>query len=282
MVPYTAPPNQIVHDFEESGINTSVPGFYDQDAFKEGEVANPHYLYNYARFVRTREYDQDYLQKAEKIIRVTADILLDELERDGREGACVDLNIAFSRILEREGVWNHFVNGSLVIDGPADRVAGLYSIDFGEQVAGHGWLHAPPFDVIDLTLGQQPYPSSVDRTIIPKTILEKTLTPLSLEASDIFSPAKLEEAARSGVPLSASAFERDPAFAYFVPLFPGNLIKRNGLTFRYNPVAINASSEPLEGIINYPMNGRTAKEIYEQTIQPRLAALQLRDPDRRD
>ncbi len=91
MLSFTASFDEIQRDFLEAGIDVSAPGFYDDPTFSERESRNPDYLNNYARFVRGRQYSPEYLERAERVIRVVGDVLEAELVKDGREGACVDL-----------------------------------------------------------------------------------------------------------------------------------------------------------------------------------------------
>jgi hypothetical protein len=274
VLPFTASFDAIQRDFLEAGIDVSSPGFYDDPAFSERESRNPNYLNNYARFVRGKHYAADYLKKAEQVIRTVGDILEAELVKEGRQGACVDLNMVFSRILDREGVWNHIVSGSLAVEADGESVANFPSLDFGEFAAGHAWVYAPPFDVVDLTIRQQPYYSPRAKAILPPTIFEKSVTPFRVQPTDVCSKAVLKMTAEQGIPDDKAIFALEPHLRQFFPLFPCNMVKRERTAFRYVPVAVSASDAPLEKIVNFPMNGRFAAQIYEELVKPVLAGQQ--------
>lgn len=274
MLPFTASFDEIQRDFFEAGIDVSAPGFYDDPIFSERESRNPDYLNNYARFVRGRQYSPEYLERAERVIRVVGDVLEAELVKDGREGACVDLNMVFSRILDKEGVWNHIVSGSLAVEFAGSRLASFPSLDFGDFAAGHAWLYAPPFDVVDLTIRQQPHDNPRTKRLLPPSIFEKSVTPFRLKPTDVCSKTLLRMAAEKGVPNEKAIFTLEPHLREFFPLFPCNLVKRERLVFRYVPVAVSASDAPLEKIVNYPMSGRFAAQIYDELVRPVLAAQQ--------
>jgi hypothetical protein len=274
MVPFTATFDEIQRDFLDAGIEVSAPGFYDHPIFSQRESGHPGYLNNYARFVRGRQYSPAYMEKAERVILAVGEILENELVKDGRQGACVDLNMVFSRILDKEGVWNHIVSGSLAVESPGGRLASFPSLDFGDFAAGHAWVYAPPFDVVDLTIRQQPYDSPRTKVLLPKTIFEKAVTPFRLKPTDVCSKALLRMAAERGVPNDKAIFTLEPHLREFFQLFPCNLVKRERLAFRYVPVAVSASDAPLEKIVNYPMNGRFAAQIYEELVKPILSSQQ--------
>ncbi|MCU1500627.1 MAG: hypothetical protein JWM47_4580 [Acidimicrobiales bacterium] len=276
MTPFTAPFDEIQRDFLDAGIDVLAPGFYDDPAFSQRESVNPAYLNNYARFVRGRQYSAAYLERAEQVILAVGEILEGELVKEGREGACVDLNMVFSRILDKEGVWNHIVSGSLTVESPSGRLAGFPSLDFGDFVAGHAWLYAPPFDVVDLTIRQQPYDSPRTKGLLPPTIFEKVVAPFRIKPTDVCSKALLRMlAAEQGIPNDNAIFTLEPHLREFFPLFPNNLVKRELMAFRYVPVAVSASDAPLEKIVNFPMNGRFAAQIYDELVKPVLAAQQI-------
>jgi hypothetical protein len=272
MTPFTASIDAIRRDFEQAGIDTSCPGFYDHPAFQAREAEAPDYLNNYARYVRAKQFDSAYLARAEKVIRTVANMLAEELVKDGRMGACVDLNMVLSRILDKEGVWNHIVSGSLTVNSPAGTLGRFLSIDTGNFAAGHAWLFAPPFDVVDITVKQQPYNGNIGG-LFPQTILEKTVTPFDVKSEDVCSAVVLRYFASQGLPRKRALFTAAPHLREFFPLFPANLITQDPLVFRYVPVAVSASDAPLERIVNYPMSGRFGAQIYQETIKPALAEL---------
>src|SRR6266511_5404545 len=113
---------KLSQEFARHGIDVTKPGFYDDPQFLEQEKSNPDFLDNYASFVRNRPYDGAYLVKARAEIPVIAEAVHAELVTDGRLGACVDVGMMLSRILEQEGYWNYQVKGSLTIEFPPKHV----------------------------------------------------------------------------------------------------------------------------------------------------------------
>lgn len=181
---------QIISDFKRNKIDISKPGFYDEPNFLKVEQRNPEYLNNYARFVQEKTYSYEYLDKARKVIPLIAKELHKELLKNGRKGACINLSMVLSRILEREGFWNYIVKGSLTISFPNGSGIGdrfFWSIDHGEFSAGHAWVVAPPFGVIDLTIKQQERDSK-ELKYLPEFIMSEVLTPELATVEDIISP----------------------------------------------------------------------------------------------
>ncbi len=116
MVDYSADFQSVLNDFINHNIPIDSPGFYDNPNFINIENKNPTYLSNYAQFVQLRPYSQAYLIQAESTIIQIANLLRHELVSDGRLGACLDVCMVLSRILEREGIWNYLVQGALTLD----------------------------------------------------------------------------------------------------------------------------------------------------------------------
>lgn len=135
------------------------------------------YLINYARFVQTQEYDEEYKKRAIKEIPFIAALINQELIRDGRQGACVDVSMALSRILEAEGFWNYIVNVSLTLAFSASsNVLNKYfwAVDpTNKSNNGHVWVAAPPFNIIDLTIRQQPY-THREKDYLPDMIISQS------------------------------------------------------------------------------------------------------------
>ncbi|WCZ14697.1 hypothetical protein GSS20_25555 (plasmid) [Vibrio parahaemolyticus] len=115
------------------------------------------------------------MEKAEKVITDVVEIMSLELIKNGREGACVDISGILARILEQKGVWCACIKGSTTIEFPqSSGIDNTYywSADHGNFTAGHAWVYAPPFSIIDITLNQQPHPEN-KKAFIPKVILVK-------------------------------------------------------------------------------------------------------------
>ena len=146
--------------FKKLNIDYNSIAFYDSNEFLKQEQKNNRFLELYANYVNEKKYSIEYIERAKKEIPLIAKILNQELKKDGRLGACIDISIVLSRILEKEGYWNYLTKGSLTIDFPIEskiETKYFWSVDDGEFQSGHTWVVAPPFNVIDIALRQQPY-----------------------------------------------------------------------------------------------------------------------------
>jgi hypothetical protein len=63
----------VAKTLRDAGIKTNRPGFYDDPKYVAIEKRLPEFLFEYGRFVCWRDYDQPYLDRAEKIIRIAAE-----------------------------------------------------------------------------------------------------------------------------------------------------------------------------------------------------------------
>ena len=99
-------------------------------------------------------------RRAKAIIDNVVSRLHAELVGYERLCACVDISEILFQLLEQEKIWSCCIKGSLTITFP--RKAGIdttyfWSVDHGNFVAGHAWLSAPPYKVVDISVRQQPY-----------------------------------------------------------------------------------------------------------------------------
>jgi hypothetical protein len=269
---------QIRRDFEAIGIPTDNPGFYDHSQFMNQERVNADFLNHYAKFVRSQTYDLEYLAKARAAVIAAAEELHNLLVKDGRLGACIDCSMAFSRMLDKEGIWNYAVKGAVTIEFPPALRAKRFTfwpidVDRGRGGEyGHKWVSAPPFDIVDVTIKQQEYGGPHFSTI-PGTILEEILNPIIPVSSEICSPPLIRDARERGIPDEEIMYFYNPRLRDFFRVFPANLISRGDLRLRYVPCAIAASDCRLEEITSLKLNGIFANEVYECHIAPKLRAL---------
>ena len=260
------------------GISIEHPGFYDDPLYLKIEREHPIYLNNYARYVQLKVYDDDYLILCEAKIKLICDILRNELVKDGRLGACIDLSIVLGRILEKVGIWNYVVKGALTIGFPRSTgISNLYfwPIDTNQEAsAGHVWVSAPPFNVIDLTIGMQPF-SIEKRKHIPDVIIEKAINPIEIEFSDICSDEVSNiEMMDSDECTMDTVYRINPVLESFFQIFPASNYNINDTQFKYIPCAIGQSDEPLEEITSLKLSDMTGYEVYRDKIIPALARLE--------
>jgi hypothetical protein len=139
---------------------------------------------------------------ARRVIDEAANFLHAALVAHSRLGACVDISGILFRTLEEEGIWSCGVKGSLTINFPRSsriRTRYFWSADHGDFVAGHAWLFAPPYTVVDIAVRQQPYRSK-EKRYIPERVLTTNDVPVPVDTDDIVSPSARAELMAHGVP----------------------------------------------------------------------------------
>src|ERR1051325_826157 len=201
--------------FARFNIDTRLPGFYDSPQFRAEEARNPQFLSLYNDFVVTRTYDAEYRDGVRDRVTKLAQFMSRELHADGRLGACVDASAVAMRILESEGLWCCMFKGGLRIDfPPATNLRAQFFFPLmrpdNPAVAGHAWLVAPPFSIVDLTLSGQPFRSDEQRRLLPPVVL--------VENAERARPATLTELAEPELlELYVRHLGRRPTFADVVP-----------------------------------------------------------------
>src|SRR6185312_6260471 len=189
--------------FADLGVATERPGFYDDPELVKLELEGEDMLSFYARFVSLRDYSRDCLDKARAKITAGANKLYELLRSDGRLGACIDVSMSFSRMLDEVGIWNYAVKGSLGLAFPVDSQEGPFHFwpidepDGSGREFGHKWIVAPPFQVIDLTLKLQDYPRPLAR-LLPDHVMFEQAKVIKPGYEDILCPTAFREAIREG------------------------------------------------------------------------------------
>lgn len=253
-------------------IDTDRAGFYDEPNFLSAERANPSFLENYAAYVELRGYSEEYLVKAKEEIPFIVKLLLNELLSDGRLGACVDISQVLGRILEREGFWNYQVKGSLTIKFPPEATLKnryFWSVDTIQYAAAHAWVISPPFNIIDITIRQQPY-SHGEEKWLPNFVIHSDYKSCKIQDEDLISPESRMLMKLQGYKEPLVKYTKEN-FASFVKIFKANLVEIAGVRFKYIPVGISVSEHPLEHITSLNLSGRVGLEIYNDLIKPKLA-----------
>lgn len=235
------------------------------------------YLDNYARFVDWQPYTPAYLETAEQVIYVVAAEMQLALQLEGTRAGYNETPFVMSRILEREGIWNYVVSGSLSLAFPPGSGFAPYSFSsLGTKGQSHGergykWVCAPPFHVVDITIQAQEHPCPVNH-LLPKSVLEKDTQPAPGEAVEMLAPAAIDELRRTGLSLEEGLDRFAPSFrSRFAPDFPAQTFVRGGVSFRYVPTAVITSDASLEQFNGFVTKGRSASQFHAQDIHPRLA-----------
>lgn len=265
--------------FHDLGIDTSKPGFYDEPKFVEQERKDSRFLETYAQYVTGLNLPRDYIDRALSEIPVIARSVYEVLLKDGRLGACVDIGMMLSRILEREGFWNFMVKGSLTVSFPPTtniETKYFWSYDIvGGAVrpfaAAHSWIVAPPYNIVDVAVSRQPYAEGSEH--LPSIVLAQSLPTVAASVQDVFSPEFRAMARTRGVELADIPQIFAPGLFEFQKSFPPRLFKSANIILKYVPVGIGAPDQPLEGILNWTVNGLTAARLYSTVVAKDLATL---------
>ena len=264
--------------FAKLKIDTGSPGFYDDPHFIQQEKADANFLETYARFVELRPYETEYLQRVRCELPLIFETFRREVATAGADGACIDASNVLSRMLDREGIWNYGVKGSVTIHfSKTSGIPPLYfwSYDIHPESrpvgAAHAWIVAPPFRVVDLTIKYQPYERG--RDMLPEGVLAENADLAAADFKDMFSEEYLEQ---RGLPymfiLAAKMSSADvikalvPRLIEFQEFFHASSIECPAVRLKYVPIAIGAPAEGLEGITNRRYNGRFGFEIYRDLI----------------
>jgi hypothetical protein len=274
MNPFTSTYEDLAEDFRGRGISFDSPGFCDDPSFFEVERGDPQYLNHYAAFVAKRPYEPNYLARAKVIIDNAVSLLHAELVEHGRLGACVGISEILFRILEQEKVWSCCIKGSLTITFPRKTGIGtsyFWSADHGNFVAGHVWLYAPPYTVVDISVKQQPYRGN-EANYIPDRILTTDTRPVIVTDEDIISPPVRMDLSAYGVPPHQHLKEVAPLIPDIFEAFPAVSVPGlKGSSLKYSPVAIHAPEDKLPYLENMLFQGLTPWQLYHSQFAGKLA-----------
>jgi hypothetical protein len=263
--------NSLERRFSSLGIPFDEPGFYDHSNFLSEEQTDPYFLNCYASYVRQRSYDEEYANRVRRIVHIVSNILHRELVAEGRLGACVDLSMVLSRVLEKEGILNYCVNGALTINFPERKAIPtqfFWPLDIG-VTAGHVWVAAPPFQVIDLTINRQPFERRM-KAFVPDMWLIEESEKCRATVEDICSAEFLYENYAKGIRSHELHSQLTTTLRDISRRFPGVQVQHDGATYKYFVWKSSASDKPLDEITNQRWNGRYGKEIYRDLIRPAL------------
>jgi len=273
MVHFSSSHEDIRNCFLQHDIPIGLPGFYDHPNFIEIENSNDFFLANYARFVSTLSFDENYIAKARNKIPIIVNELYAQMANDNHIGRCIDISAVLSRILEKEELWNFVFKGSLSIEFPEQsNISNKYfwSVDRGDFAARHAWVYAPPYNVIDLSVRQQPYfENEID--FLPNYVIAEDMVITEATTHEIISPEVIDHLISCGIPLANQLEHVNNETPAFIELFPSKSISIHGVSFKYIPIAGLANDCPLEGIANINFQEKTPLQVYNEDIRPQIA-----------
>jgi len=149
---------ELTATFEGLGIPTGAPGFYEHPNFVAQAQQDPTFFERYADFVLCQDHRSADIQNiVARLVAAIGPIAA----QSGARGSYIDAACATSWVLNQKGIWNFIVKGSLRAsqDPEVDRFC-HYDVSpslAGRSDAGHAWVVAPPFFIVDPALQAQRY-----------------------------------------------------------------------------------------------------------------------------
>ncbi len=252
--------------FTSLGINYRSPGFYDDENFLAEERRDNKFLATYASYVEVRSYTAEYLQHVREVVLRLSTFLFNELQRDERLGACVDISGAFARMLDEEGIWAYPVAGGVSVGFPqptGDRYFGAISRP-GENVeAGHMWVRVPPFQAVDISFALQPWGdathSAPEGVVIIETFAPHVPTIYELVDMDFLRDLKRAEGMMPNV---RDVLRNKPHLVPFMREFAAFESPYGTLPIAYVPTAVKMSQMRLQHMKNPILNGLEPPQVY--------------------
>ena len=259
--------------FANRGIPTDAPAFYNHPAFLVAERADPAFLEVYGSWVRSRPRTQEYDAHVRRVVPVMADVVGREIARDGQLGVCVDASMMLTKMLEEEGVWCYGAKGALTILAPSLSDPTHFWMFDEIPVAGHVWVVAPPFEIVDVTLKTQPYQRG-EAVLLPPSVVTEHAEPIVPTAEEYVAASILRrEHARLGRLPSDIHFQMSPDLARAAEAFPSWQVQVGTATLRYAAGGVTVSDGPsLHAITSRRWNGRLAGELFDAVVRPALQA----------
>lgn len=265
----------LTSDFKASGIDPSRFGFYDQPAFLARELANPTYRARYAEWVATRPLTSGYEQHVRATVPRLAHLLATTFAAHDARCRCLAATAMMTRMLDCLGVWSFGLLGSVIIEAPARGLRrAIHTIDFKSGprgVAGHAWVVAPPFLIVDPSLALQRWEPVVG-PLIPDVVLANSLAPVvQPRVEDCISERVREMFAQAeGWHDPALHYRLDLRLQEFLRTFPALDVVMPDMRMRFVPVTIEQSCETLARI-KLHREGPSGRTIWNSIVAPAFA-----------
>lgn len=242
--------DDIVELFEQHNIDMRNPGFYDNINFMKIEQIDPSFLINYASFVQFNKYSNEYFEFVKAKVPAIVNMIYDRFNKEN--GKCIDLSNILLKLIEKEGIWAYMVKGSVQIIFPKkfniDKKY-FYSIDIGDFMAGHAWIVAPPYQIIDLTLKHQSYKCGEEK-YLPDYIISTNCKLSNYNANEIINESYVPSSYTADKFL-AEYLLSNKGMDFVLNNYPTYEYKYCGLRIKYIPVGIAVPDTSLE---DYPYN----------------------------
>jgi hypothetical protein len=257
--------------FANRGISTDTPAFYNDPPFLAAEHADGAFLETYGSWVRARPRSPDYDAHVRRVVPIIAERVAAEIARDGQLGTCIDAAMMLTKMFEEVGVWCYGAKGALTILNPALGDPTQFWMFDETDVAGHVWVVAPPFEIIDITLQTQPYQRG-EAGMVPQFIITETAERITPMPNEFVATSILNrERRRLGRLPDDIHFRLWPDLARAARAFPSWQVKIGDTILRYAAGGVTVSDGPsLHAITSRRWNGLLAGEMFDQIIRPAL------------
>lgn len=234
--------------FAGAGVDTTSPGFDLSPAFlrAEGSRGTQEMLATYAEFVAGRPRTAAYDARARALVPQIARRVHAMVEADSRQGACVDASMAISRMLDQVGIFNVVVKGALTVgfpDGLEPRYFWHFNGPAAPVAAGHAWVYAPPFEVVDATLTRQGW-ELVEQALMVEPVIAEACAAAHPTVEDLFDPE-----VRPRAHAERGSVER------YVRSLGCYRVQCGRLVLKYTACGVGMSDGPLEGL-RTPIGGK--------------------------
>lgn len=261
-------------DFEASGIDTRVFGFTDQLGFLVREGTDPAYLERYAQWVLTRPRSPAYEDHVHATVPKLAHLLSTAFATHDAHGRCHYACSMMTRMLDLLQVWSFGLFGSVVIEAPDQGLRRtMRTIAFKrdpdpDAAAGHAWVCAPPFLIVDTTLALQGWDAAI-LPLLPGVVVAGS------EASKV--EARVEDIVDDRVrDLFADAegwhdpylhHRLDPSLRGFHQTFPARDVIMTKVHMRFVPILVRQPTERLAEI-EMKRGGPSGQAVWNSIVAP--------------
>lgn len=253
-------------------IPFNTPGFYDHENFINEEKKDPKFLELYAAYINKRNYSDQYLAQAEQTIKEICTLFYNSIRNNRKLGACVDVSTVISRVLDKLGVWNCVIKGSLTISFPNGAnlpQTHFWAIDTGDFTAPHAWVYAPPFNVIDLTIKYQHYQKN-EADYLPNYFIGKSNERYHPQISDIYNPIIVKTNDKKLIENHLNQIIKFQKYIYSTGY------TSDGTKLKFIPIATGISDVSLEKIQNIKFDNLYPYDFFKKNILHKIEPIKTR------
>jgi hypothetical protein len=254
--------------FARKGIDFAKPGFYDTPQFLAAEREDSRFLETYAEFVSVQRFDRAYVARAREVIPNVVATVSMELSRAARHGACVDVSGLIMRMLEAEGIWSYAIGGAVEISFPGESnlpPSYFWPITLPDNpiFAGHMWVCAPPFKVVDVALPVQQW-TLEKASYFPEYVLSDLARPAEPTVGDLLDADAVRDfvAHEDRLPTMEDVRRLTPWLFPFMRSFRAFAVVVGQLRIKYVPTKVSATDRPLADMVIPELNGKRPRGIY--------------------